>query len=173
MRGNTTQAADAATKARGLPFDKPWPDDPWIQAIHASEISKQAIFDKIVIAEQSGNIPATRELIRELVRLYPEVDLLAQGELEMQKSNFLAAEKYFRAGLSFDPSSIELEEFLAEAVAQQGRKEEAAELLQNILSREPSYAPAWRRLAEYLSDIDLEASRKAAAQAAWYGQAVE
>ena len=173
MRGNTTQAADAATKARGLPFDKPWPDDPWMQAIHASEISKQAIFDKIVIAEQSGNIPATRELIRELVRLYPEVDLLAQGELEMQKSNFLAAEKYFRAGLSFDPSSIELEEFLAEAVAQQGRKEEAAELLQNILSREPSYAPAWRRLAEYLSDIDPEASRKAAAQAAWYGQAVE
>ena len=85
----------------------------------------------------------------------------------------MAAEKYFRAGLSFDPSSIELEEFLAEAVAQQGRKEEAAELLQNILSREPSYAPAWRRLAEYLSDIDPEASRKAAAQAAWYGQAVE
>jgi predicted Zn-dependent protease len=167
-RGHAKIASEALQEARSLPMDVAWPGDPWNDAVADVQIGKQALYDQILSAEESGNTDEGRNLFRKLLLFHPELALLFTGREKLKDGDALAAETLFRKGLTIDPNSLDLKEELGNALLAQGKSDEAAQLFRSILSVEPSYVRIWSRLATALKDSDPAASRAATDQVKWY-----
>lgn len=172
-RGDTAAAAALLAEAAGLPPDAPWADDPLDAELPQHVHGKRGLIALVERMERDGSIDRAGALTRRLETEHRDVWLFVEGRLRAGRGDLPAAERAFREALSLDPGAVEVHTALAGVLAEEGKVEEAAQALRDLLRLEPAHGPAWLALGRLLLPNDRPAARAALRSAAAYMPASE
>lgn len=172
-RGDGPAARSLLAEAAALPPDAAWPDGPFESELPGHVHGKRAILALVDRLERDGALERAGALTRRLEAGHRDVWLFVEGRLCAKRGDLPAAERAFREALSLDPSALETRSALAEVLAAQGERGEAAAELRELLRLEPAHGPSWLALGRLLLPTDREAALDALRAAAAYMPASE
>jgi len=148
---NQTAAEEALARARELPPDAPWPDDPLAGRLDAARVGKASYLKRVTALRAAGRIAEANAVSQEAERKHPELYLIVEGSMRLERRDAAGAEEVLRQALQLDPSSVEARFALGQSLARQDKHVEAEKIFRELLEREPSYGPAWLELGRCLA----------------------
>lgn len=145
--GDLAAASRERTRAAGFPNDPPWPD-PFIEEVEALRVGKHFRLARLESLHKRGRRAEARPVAAGLEEDYPDIYWLVEGRHQMKDGQWAAAERALRTAARLDPDSVDAHFDLGMVLLKQKNALAAVDCFQRVIQIEPTYGPAYQRLAD-------------------------
>ncbi len=151
MLGEQDLAADAQKRAASQKEAHVWPD-PWLDQVVFRMTGIAGLGRRATALYRAGRGAEGQTLLEELVRRYPDSAKArgGMGRLYLLRGQLAAAEPHLREALRMDPNLVEVRYYLATALMQQQKCEEAAVEFRQVVEQQPDHGEAHLKLGQCL-----------------------
>jgi tetratricopeptide (TPR) repeat protein len=147
-----------STKGKLLYGASAWTEakEPLERSLERDFQPKEALFYLGVIYAREGNLKKAKEALERSLASSPRVSALFNlGIIALAARDLEEALHYFDLVTRLDPTNLEYLYYKGEAFMLTGRREEGAEILEEVISKDASYHQAYMRLGEYYQEIGM------------------